>query len=83
MGPAQAVAQLALATADPSTFTLVIVILGALFTLVIGGFAFTWLTFNESRKGIVKLWEAFTLFSNHDFTKLRDRVSKLEGKLED
>jgi len=76
IAPAQTIAQLAVATADPSTFTLVVIILGALFTLVLGGYIYTW-------KATSKIWEAFTKFSNHDFTKLRDRVLKLEGKLDD
>jgi len=76
MGLAQTIAPLAVAASDPSAFTLVIVILGALFTLVLGGYVYTW-------KATSKIWEAFTKFSNHDFTKLRDRVLKIEGKLDD
>ncbi len=78
MGLAQTIAPLAIAAADPSTFTLVIVILGALFSLIAGGYMFTWVTYNEGRKTAKDLYEKIEKVRNNDVHGLEKRIRKLE-----
>ena len=78
MGTLEQVQQLAATTSAPESFTLVMVILGALFTVIGGSYIFTWLVFMEMRKGIRDLWKAVSNEIIHDLADLDKRMSKLE-----
>ncbi|KKK98756.1 hypothetical protein LCGC14_2639570 [marine sediment metagenome] len=67
---AQAIAQTAIA---PGSFTLIVVILGALFVLVGGSYGFTWLVFERLSRSISKL-------RTNELKQLEDRLKDLEQR---
>lgn len=63
----------AIATSSES-FTLIILILGALFTLIGGSYIYTW-------KGNAKVWEAINDLKTNDIKHLEERVTEIEKGL--
>ncbi len=61
----------AVATAADPIFSLLIAVLGALFLLVVGGYAYTW-------KSTTSLWRAIENHLNSRLNKIEKRVSDLE-----
>ncbi|KKL56361.1 hypothetical protein LCGC14_2246200 [marine sediment metagenome] len=64
----QVVAQ---AVTAPGSFTLIVVILGALFMLIGGSYGFTWLVFDRLSKSISRL-------RTNDLKHLENRLKELE-----
>ena len=63
----------AVATSSES-FTLIVLILGALFTLIGGSYIYTW-------KGNAKVWEALNDLKTNDIKHLEERVTEIEKGL--
>lgn len=68
MGPVQQIATIASA---PESFTLVVMILGALFSLILGGYIFTW-------KSTRDLWKALADIKNNHLKEIEKRLAELE-----
>lgn len=80
MGPAQQIQQLAAVTSAPESFTLVVLILGALFTVLGGSYIFTWLVFMEMRKVTRDLWKAVSDIKDNGLKHIEERLRDLESK---
>jgi len=64
--------------ADGSTLALIVVILGALFTLIGGGYIFTWLVFMEMRKVTKDLYQKLLDLHENDLSHIGKRLDELE-----
>jgi len=71
MGTIEQVQQLATITNAPESFTLVVMILGALFTLIGGSYLFTWM-------GNRDIWKAINHLKDNDIHSIEKRLSILE-----
>lgn len=80
MGPIQQ--QLAAVTASSESFTLMVLILGALFSLIAGSYLFTWRALADAREGREKLWDAIKDLYDNDLHHIQVRLTELEIKNE-
>ena len=68
--------QLAAITTSSESFTLIVLILGALFTLIGGSYIFTWM-------GMKSIWEAITELYTNDLKHIKKRLFDLEKTRKD
>lgn len=78
MGPIQQ--QLAAVTSSSESFTLIVLILGALFTLIGGSYIFSWKVLSDAKKGRADLWEAVKELKTNDIKHLEERITKVEKR---
>ena len=76
MGPIQQ--QLAAIATSTESFTLMVLILGALFTLIGGSYLFTYRAPSDAKQGRDDLWDAIKDLYKNDLTHIHERLTNLE-----
>jgi len=72
--------QLAAITASTESFTLIVLILGALFTLIGGSYLFTWRAGVDAKQGRDDLWDAIKDLYTNDLKHIHERLWELENE---
>ena len=70
--------QLAAITTSSESFALIVLILGALFTLIGGSYLFTWRALADARQGRNDLWDAIKEIYKNDLNHILKRITELE-----
>ena len=75
--------QLAAITTSSESFTLIVLILGALFTITLGSYIYTWRSMSDAKKERGEIWDALKTIYENDLKHIREKLYDLEfGKNE-
>lgn len=78
MGAIAQVQQQAAVTNASESFTLVVLILGTLFTLIGGSYLFSWMNSRDLWKAINHMKEVIGVIKDNDIRHIEERLTKLE-----